>query len=77
MSMCDVSTYRNYFGACIKVAKEAAPCHGWTLGFPPFSLTVVFTLNSLLEKPQDDRASPRGAAIDNAWQVQTQHISFA
>jgi hypothetical protein len=32
MSMCGFSTYRNYLGACIKVAKEAALCHGWTLG---------------------------------------------
>ena len=77
MSMCDVSTYRNYFGACIKVAKEAALCHGWTLGFRPFSLTVVFTLNSLMESSQGGCESLRGAAIDNAWQFQTEHISFA
>jgi len=77
MSMCDFSTYRSYLGASIKVTKEAAPCHGWTLGFRPFSLTVVFTLNSLVESSRGGCESLRGAAIDNAWQFQTEHISFA
>ena len=77
MSMCGFSTYRNYLGACIKVAKEAAPCHGWTLGFRPFSLTDVFTLNSRAESSRGGCESLRGVAIDNAWQFQTEHISFA